>query len=73
MEEPSSEAEAALREAARIALELGVDTAQFEDYFAHGLPDLAYEALRQGVAQRDMPFGFFVHLSRAAELLGLKP
>ena len=72
-DEDIAQAEDALREAATVAQQAGVDVAQFHDYLEHDLPDLAHEALRQASQGRDMPFGFFVHMSRAAELLGLKP
>ena len=77
MAEPTDDelmaAAAELQQAADLARSLGVDLAQFEAYSDAGMPDLAYEALRQGAAERDMPFGFFMHLSKAADLLGLRP
>ena len=77
MAEPTDDelmaAAAELQQAADLARSLGVDLAQFEAYSDAGMPDLAYEALRQGVAERDMPFAFFMHLSKAADLLGLRP
>ncbi len=72
-DEDITEAAQALHEAAAVAQQAGVDVAQFRAYLDHDLPDLAHEALRQASQDRDMPFAFFVHLSRAAELLGLKP
>jgi hypothetical protein len=72
-DEDIAHAEAALREAAAVAQLAGVDVARFHDYLEHDLPDLAHEALRQASQDREMPFGFFVHMSRAAELLGLRP
>ncbi|HLL88236.1 MAG TPA: hypothetical protein VK324_02940 [Tepidisphaeraceae bacterium] len=72
-DEQIAEAFQALDQAAEMAAAAGADVSQFRDYLDAGMPEHAHEALRQATNEVAMPFGFFVLLSKAAELLGLRP
>ncbi len=71
MEEPVEQIVEHLMAAAD-ALPESVDREQFEAYMDEGMFEHAWEALRQAASEVDVPFGFWVEMSKAGDLLGMK-
>ncbi len=44
----------------------------FEAYLSEGMFEHAFQALREAAAEYDVPFGFWVAMSRAGDGLGMR-
>lgn len=53
-------------------LPAGVDLELFEAYLAEGMFEHAFHALREAAAEHDVPFGFWVEMSKAGDGLGMR-
>jgi hypothetical protein len=58
--------------AAAALLPAGGDLELFEAYLAEGMFEHAFQALREAAAATDVPFGFWVEMSKAGDALGMR-